>query len=173
MPLSADPRKRARQLANLRPTPSAQPGNRLAVQHGGYAAIARDRLEEKQRQVFDALSADAPLRDATDELPRHDGAQVALLAEVLCRLDDVNAYLAARGYLDERGNVRPAAELAGRMRREASDYLDALGMTPKSRAKLGLDLARTTDLATAMSEPDDERRAELLREAGIDEEEQG
>ena len=52
----------------------------------------------------------------------------------------------------------------------ASDYLDALGMTPQSRAKLGLDLARTTDLATAMSEPNDDRRAELLREAGIDEE---
>lgn len=52
-------------------------------------------------------------------------AQAALLAEVLCRLDDVNAYLSARGYLDGKGNVRPAAELAGRMRREASDYLDA------------------------------------------------
>jgi len=170
MPLSDNPRKRERQLANLRPSPGASSGNTLAVRHGGYATIARGRLEEKQRDVFDALSADAPLRDARDELPRHDGAQVALLAEVLCRLDDVNAYLAARGYLDGKGNVRPAAELAGRMRREAADYLDALGMTPKSRAKLGLDLARTTDLATAMSEPDDERRAELLAEAGIDEE---
>lgn len=170
MPLSGNPRKRERQLRNLKPAPPVQPGNRFAVQHGGYAAIARNRLEEKQRQVFDALSVDAPLRDARNELPRHDAVQVALLAEVLCRLDDVNAYLSARGYLDGKGNVRPAAELAGRMRREASDYLDALGMTPKSRAKLGLDLARTTDLATAMSEPDDERRAELLREAGVPEE---
>jgi len=172
VPLSPEPRKRARQLANLRSAPPAPRGNRRGVEHGGYAAIARDRLEEKQRQVFDALSADAPLRDARDELPRHDAAQVALLGEVLCRLDDVNAYLAARGYLDGKGNVRPAAELAGRMRREASDYLDALGMTPKSRAKLGLALARTVDLSTAMSEPDDERRAGLLREAGIDEEDE-
>jgi hypothetical protein len=91
---------------------------------------------------------------------------------VLCRLDDVNAYLAARGYLDGNGNVRPAAELAGRMRREASDYLDALGMTPKSRAKLGLDLQRTVDLASAMSEPDDKRRAGLLREAGVPEDDE-
>lgn len=67
-----------------------------------------------------------------------------------------------------RATSAPAADLAGRMRREASDYLDALGVTPKSRAKLGLDLARTTDLATAMSEPNDERRAELLREAGVE-----
>ena len=101
MPLSPEPRKRARQLANLRSAPPAPRGNRRGVEHGGYAEIARDRLEEKQRQVFDALSADAPLRDARDELPRHDAAQVALLGEVLCRLDDVNAYLSARGYLDE------------------------------------------------------------------------
>jgi hypothetical protein len=80
----------------------------------------------------------------------------------------VNASLAARGYLDGKGNVRSAAELAGRMRREASDYLDALGMRPRSRAKLGLDLARTTDLATAMSEEDPTRHAELLSEAGVD-----
>jgi hypothetical protein len=171
MPLSSNERKRERQIANLKPGPPAGPGNRLAVRHGGYATIARDRIDAKQRQVFDALSEDVPLRDARGELPRHDAAQVALLADVLCRLDDLNAYLAARGYLDGKGKVRPAAELAGRMRREASDYLDALGMTPKSRAKLGLDLQRTVDLASAMSEPDDERRAELLAEAGIEPEE--
>jgi hypothetical protein len=173
VPLSPEPRKRARQLANLRPAPAAPRGNRRGMSHGGYATIARDRLEAKQREVFDALAADAPLPDAGDELPRHYAAHVALLAEVLRRLDDVNAYLAARGYLDGQGNVRPAAELTGRMRREASDYLDALGMTPKSRAKLGLDLQRTVDLASAMSEPDDERRAEPLAEAGLEPEEGG
>jgi len=40
-------------------------------------------------------------------------------------------------------------------------------MTPRSRARLGLDLARTTDLATAMSESDPDRRARLLAEAGF------
>jgi hypothetical protein len=38
------------------------------------------------------------------------------------------------------------------------------------RARLGLDLARGIDLASAMSEPDDERRAELLRQAGVEDE---
>ncbi len=47
------------------------------------------------------------------------------------------------------------------------DQLDALGMTPRSRAKLGLDLARAADLATAMSEPDPVKRERLLREAGV------
>jgi hypothetical protein len=66
------------------------------------------------------------------------------------------------GYLDEFGKRRERTrelrvtvlELESRLRPEASDYLDALGMTSKSRAKLGLDLQRTVDLATAMSEPD-------------------
>ena len=143
--------------ANLRQGPAAPPGNRLAVSHGGYATIARDRLEARQREVLDALSADAPLRDGRGELPRHDAAQVALLAEVLCRLEAVNAYLAAHEYLHPKGGVRPAAELAGRMRREAADYLDALGMTPRARAGLGLDLKHTVDLATATNKEDDDR----------------
>ena len=44
-------------------------------------------------------------------------------------------------------------------------------MTVPSHMRSGFDAARTIDLASAMSEPDDERRAELLREAGLDEEE--
>jgi hypothetical protein len=61
---------------------------------------------------------------------------------VLCRLENVNSYLTAHGYLDDAGDVRPAADLAGRLRREAADYLDALGMSPRSRAKLGVDVSR-------------------------------
>jgi hypothetical protein len=58
------------------------------------------------------------------------------------------------------------------LRAEALDLAESLGMTPRSRARLGLDLSRTVDLATAMSEPDDERRAELLREAGLDDQDE-
>ncbi|MGH2993753.1 MAG: hypothetical protein ACRDL1_09475 [Solirubrobacterales bacterium] len=42
-------------------------------------------------------------------------------------------------------------------------------MNPRDRAAHGLDLARRIDLASAMSEPDPDRRAELLREAGVEE----
>jgi hypothetical protein len=48
--------------------------------------------------------------------------------------------------------------------------LDSLGMTPRSRAALGLDIARGIDLAQAMSEPDPEKRRELLRRAGLSDE---
>ena len=155
MPLSDRPEARARQLANLRTGPPAAKGNRLAVKHGGYAAIAADRLDAKACEVFDALAADAPLREA-GELPAADSALVRLAADCLCRLEDVAANVRDFGVFDQRtGDVRPAVELEGRLRREAADYLDALGMTPRSRAKLGLDVQRGFDLAKHWAEADD------------------
>ena len=157
-PTSRDPARRARQLANLRNAPPAPGGNRLAVRHGGYAAIVHERLEAKALEVFDALAADAPLRGPTGDLPAPDVAQVRLLAEALCRLDTVSADVSAFGLLEQRGKrrgqVRPAAELEGRLRREVADHLDALGMSPKSRARLGLDLVRSFDLAAHWEEQD-------------------
>lgn len=153
MPLSRDPDARRRQLANLRPgAMTAPPGNRRAVKHGAYAAVVRERLEAKSREVYEALAADAPLRGPDGELPAADAVAVRLLAEALCRLDDVSAHLRDRGLTDEDGAVRPAVELESRLRREAADHADALGMTPRSRARLGLDVARGFDLATAWSE---------------------
>lgn len=156
MPLSRDSRKRERQLANLRPGTGAPSGNARARTHGAYAQVAHQRLDAKAAELFEALAVDAPLRDEVGELPRHDGAQVALLADVLCRLDDVRANVRDFGVFEQRGmrrgQVRSAVELEGRLRREASDYLDALGMTPRSRAKLGLDLQRGFDLAQHWAE---------------------
>lgn len=152
MPLSRDPDARERQLANLRPGAAPAPtGNARAVRHGGYAEVARERVESRVGELLAALAEDAPLRDPNGELPAPDTAIVHLLATTLCRAEDVERYLTAHGYLAEDGSVRPAADLAGRLRREAADYLDALGMTPRSRAKLGLDLAHGFDLASAMA----------------------
>lgn len=148
MPLSQDPRKRARQLANLSAGPPPPPlGNQRARRHGGYAQVAIARLDAKVRDVFDALAADAPLRDSTGGLPHADTAQVRLAAECLCRLDDVSDNVRDHGLLDASGGLRAVVELEGRLRREAADHLDALGMSPRSRAKLGLDLSRSLDLA--------------------------
>lgn len=90
--------------------------------------------------MFEAVAADAPLRDDAGELPAADHVQVRLLAECLCRLEDVS---------------RSLIELEGRLRREAADHLRELGMTPASRAKLGLDVARGFDLAKHWQEGDE------------------
>lgn len=176
-----------------RSLPAAQgtPNERAPVTHGAYARVAQERLDDKGREIFEALAADAPARGPGGGLPAPDGVAVRLLAETLCRLDDVRAWIAANGVFDERRHTKAknprnrarqrrkeggyrrskdpmrAIEMEERLMRRAFDMLDALGMTPRSRAKLGLDMARAADLATAMSEEDPQRRAELLREAGV------
>lgn len=43
--LSANPERRGRQLANLRQAPAPPASNQRALRHGGYAEVARGRLE--------------------------------------------------------------------------------------------------------------------------------
>ena len=154
----------ARSRANLRPAPPAPRGNQRHLVHGGYATIAADRLEGRARLIFDALAADAPMRDNAGELPSADAGAVLLLAQALLRLEDVATYLGESGFDPKQLSI---LDLEGRLRREALSLMTALGLTPTARAKLGLDLARTIDAAEVMSEPDPEKRR-LLIEGGQD-----
>lgn len=151
MPLSRDPAKRERQLANLRPAPAAPVGNRRTESHGAYARIARGELEAKVAAVHDALTADAPVREGDGSLPAADGPAVRMLAEALCRLDRIAEYLERRGWEDNAGKPRPVLDYEARLRAHSLDLLKELGMTPASRAKLGLAVVRSIDLANAMS----------------------
>lgn len=162
MPLSGDPEARARQLANLRDAPPAPAGNRRAMVHGGYAALSADELEPKVREVRDALAADAPLRDPDGSLPAADATVVRLFASCLVRLERVEHDLADHGWRDrETGEPRSAVELEGKLRREALDLAESLGMTPRSRVRLGLDLQRGQTFAEQLA---DDHRAEEAEE---------
>jgi hypothetical protein len=170
MPLSPRKAARERQLGNLRRggTP-APPGNQRARVHGGYAAVAALRLDEQRRRIAEALAGDTPLRDEAGELPRADGALVTLLARCLARLEDVEQYLRDHGWCAENGDPRSSIiELEARLRREAADYMDALGMSPRSRVKLGVELSQAADSAHARWVAT-ATREELLEElVGID-----
>lgn len=161
-----------------RPPPS--PGNRHGMTHGGLATPSPIELEPLEREIFEALAADAPVKDADGTLPAADRAVVSLLAQTWWRLQNV------RTWLDEHGEVHTrrytsddpkqkrrrerakrkrraydpmrVVELEAKLRREAADYLDALGMTPRSRAKLNLDQARSFDLAKEWEEQDRAKR---------------
>ncbi len=170
--LSKDPEKRARQLANLKPGPPAAQRNKLGVTHGGYARVVRARLDAKVRDVYDALSQDVPVQGPGGGVPAADSPLLRLLATLLCRLEDVEQHIAMFGAFDPKTReARRVLDVEAQLRGQAADFLDRLGMSPRSRARLGLDLMRQADLASAMSEPDPERRAELMREAGLPTEE--
>jgi hypothetical protein len=142
-------------IANLRRGVTvAPPGNDRTLRHGGYRVVAEAELDDKTKTIFAALSEDAPLRDTDGGLPSHDAVVVRLLADCLCRLDSVGAWLAGRWATTE---ARPALELEMRLRTQALDLAESMGMTPRSRARLGLDVkrAQSFDLARHWQEQDD------------------
>ena len=157
VPLSRDPAKRERQLANLTSRPPAPPaGNTRNLRHGAHARqatlIAADAWEGR---IYHELEAEAPLRGADGGLPPADRQAVELLAKCLARLQAVAGYLDLHGPLGEDGTPRPALDAEGRLRREAGEYLDRLGMTPRARAALGLDITRQRDLALEWAQETD------------------
>jgi hypothetical protein len=145
--LSGDSRARARQLANLRlqrsgPPPAPPAGNARAVVHGAYAALPVDRVDAKARSIAAAVAQDAPVRADDGGLPAADGVVVRLLADALCRLDSIGEYLGRCGWQDSKGRPRAVLDVEARLRNQALDLTRELGMTPRSRAALGLDLVR-------------------------------
>lgn len=141
MPAKRGTPGRTRSNLNLVPAPPAPLGNDRTLRHGAYAMVVADRIDAKVAAMFEALAADAPVRDSGG-LPAADGPVVRLLAEVLCRLDDVTEFLGRRGWQDRKGNPRPALAVESRLRSQALTLLIELGMTPRSRAALGLDIVR-------------------------------
>jgi hypothetical protein len=168
--LSRDPDKRARQLANLTAAPAPPAANRRALRHGGYSEALVADVSLEVRELMAALSDTAPVRDPDGSLPAADLVAIERAARLLRRYRRLEAWLDLYGELDEdTGQVKPAAKLALEVGTSLDRSLDALGMTPTSRARLGLDLARTFDLAQAMAADAVLERQEL-EHADVDEE---
>jgi hypothetical protein len=164
---SPGPEQAAKPARKPAPKSAARKGNRRAVSHGAHAQVLPARLSAKAAAIAAELAVQAPVRGPGGALPIHDVEVVRLLAQTLCRLEDLSVWLDKHGTLDRRGKVRSAALWERRLSSQALKLLSALGMTPSSRVKLGLALARTVDLATAMSERDPSKRERLLSEAGL------
>lgn len=147
MSLSRDPRARKRQLANLRKAPAAPKDNKRRMTHGAKAQPDAKRLAEIEGDICAAL----PVRDSNNEAPVHDLAAVHLLAVAVARLETVSAYVDRYGSFYKGGRLRPAAEHEQKLIERVGSLLDRLGLTPASRARIGVDLVRTRDLAREMS----------------------
>lgn len=157
--------KHPNSIANLRRAVDAEPKNTRAAKHLAYAED--DKLPTREiAEVEAAIAAAVPVRAVDGDAPAADAAVIRLTAQVVVRQRHVSDWLDRHGMF-HRGKLRPVVEKLGTIERQLADLLDSLGMTPRSRAKLGLDLVRTVSLAEAMSEPEPERRRELLRQAGI------
>lgn len=109
-------------------------GNQVSVRHGAYSKLG---LTEAAKPVAEQLRDLVPVSSPSDE------PVIALLAVSLVQLSRAAAALEAAG--DDRDKMlRLSADAQGWTKR-AADLAAELGMTPRSRARLGLDLASLAD----------------------------
>jgi hypothetical protein len=123
-----------------------QPGNTLAARSGFWASpLLRDDDRAEVEEIADTVRAALPIYEAGFELA------VEQLAVRLWRQRRAYADLSAHGVLRDG---RPAPVLAdlSKVENAIQRDLDALGLTPLSRARLGLDLARTEDSIQSLIE---------------------
>jgi hypothetical protein len=96
------------------------------------------RLAPRSAELADDLRAIVPAVSDSDE------PTIQLLALVLARVEAANAWLAERGiFVDGTGEPQPVLRALSTWENTAARLCDRLGLTPTSRAALGLDLARS------------------------------
>jgi hypothetical protein len=116
-----------------KPVAGAEPENDRAVKHGAKATLKlAPRVEEIRRDLADLV----PVATEAD-LPA-----VTLLAWQLARIEAANSYLDEVGITDGKGKPRPVLNVLSTWENSAARLCDQLGLTPTSRARLGVDLAR-------------------------------
>ena len=129
--------------------------------HGAYEITL---LQPKTRQVAAMLNGILE-GEASSYIRPADQVTVGLLAVALRRIQQCEQYLDKVGSLtNAKGQIRPVAELLVRLLKEAREYCQALGLTPAARVKMGLDVARTFDLAEAMAEKEADKVDEIGEE---------
>lgn len=125
---------------NLRPVQLGQTGDtHPATRHGCYAVDVPVRAREVADELRALLPASSPSDDPT----------VALVAMVLARIESANAWLDEHGLMDTKGTPRPILRVLSTWENTAARLLDRLGLTPTSRASLGLNIARAHEAGIA------------------------
>lgn len=183
MPLSNDPDKRARQLANLpnmrgELTATAwKPGEAPALKHGlrSRRPLPVGQLSAEVAEIVGALADAAPVRDRNGSLPAADEVAIEQAARALHRARKATEWADNTGRFDEKGDPKPITRYELECDRDLGRALAALGMTPEARYRMlgdvapaiqaGLDPA--TLLSAAQAESDPALRARLLERAGL------
>lgn len=113
--------------------PPFEPGNQVAVRHGAFSKL---RLEPRAAELVDEIRDLVPARSDADD------PTIGLLALTFAQVEAATLYVAEHGIVDERGEARSILRHLGTMINTAGRLCDRLGLTPTSRAQLGLDLTR-------------------------------
>lgn len=144
MPMSSDPKARARSMANLKRGGGVGKGAQVALKNGTRAKLPVGDIASARQELQEALADAAPLRDPDGNLPKADAVAIEVVAAALARYKHMQEYLERVGAFSSGGKLR--FTLVRELRRSEKQLLaelHELGLTPRGRAALGLDLART------------------------------
>jgi len=114
--------------------PQFEAGNRAAVKHGALAVVA---LRPRAAEIADALRSEIPGGPHAGDEP-----VLALLSLTLARLEAAHAWLEDRETLvmpGRKAEVWPILKLVGTWENSAMRLCSELGLSPRSRASLGVD----------------------------------
>lgn len=124
--------------------PPFKKGNRMSVSHGAHRPnLPARRVEAKADEIAEAV----PVRGQDGRLHPSDHHAVRMLADVLVRIDLAEAHLAEVGMVNRKGEAHSLLRHISRWENHALRLMHEMGMTPKARAELGVDLAKQRDLA--------------------------
>ncbi len=126
-------------------------GNTAAVTHGG---LSPRLIEPRAADIADALVALAsePTSPVGYLADVSYGPAVRAWARCEASIERLDAFLGARGLLDDEGIPRPATRLLDRLETRSESLRARLGLDPLSRARLGRDIvAGSVDVARLMA----------------------
>jgi hypothetical protein len=118
---------------NLRPAPPFENGNAIAVTHGAYSRL---RLSEPAGDTADVVRELVPLNHDADE------PTIQTFAFVLEQLRAAGEALEQARGTGRRDKLLRLSQDANGWANTALRFAKELGLTPRARAELGLDLAR-------------------------------
>lgn len=143
MPMTTNAAARERSLKNLKKPKGAQKGQQAALKNGSRARKPVGDIGAAREELRDALATAAPLRDREGNLPRADEIAVEVVAAALARYRFMQSHLERLTPFTSGNRLR--FTLVRELRRTEKQLLAELaelGMTPRGRAALGLDVAR-------------------------------
>jgi hypothetical protein len=126
-------RRRPPGLENIqrdgKPVAGAEPGNTRAFKHGARADL---QLAPRAEQLRDGLAVLVPTGDERD-LPA-----LSLLAWQLARIERANNWLDEQGFIGHERAAQGVLRALSTWENSAARLCNALGLSPTSRARLGL-----------------------------------
>ena len=137
----------ANRLSNIQnedgsPVAGATEGNQRATTHGAQSKLIEARARELVPQVY----------EANKHLDQRDGPAVSRYAATLARIERIYCWLSEQSdpVFANGGNAHLVYGRLERWERMASECERDLAISPRERAKLGLDLARGDSMVSRM-----------------------